>query len=59
MSGQLITIAGSMFILPFLLLFGVALAGDVPGLMFTICGWTMAFSLIIGGLGIFIGMHGD
>ena len=58
MSGQLITIAGAMFIIPFLVLFGVALAGDIPGPLLTIGGWTMAFSLIIGALGVFIGMYG-
>ena len=58
MSGQLITVAGAMFITPFLVLVGVALTGDVPGPLLTIGGWTMAFSLIIGALGVFIGMNG-
>ena len=58
MSGQLITIAGVMFIIPFLVMFGVALAGDIPGPLLTIGGWTMAFGLIIGAIGVFIGMNG-
>ena len=58
MSGQLITIAGAMFIIPLLLMFSFALAGDVPGSLLTIGGWTMAFSLIIGAIWVFIGMNG-
>jgi hypothetical protein len=58
MSGQLITIAGAMLIIPFLVIVGVAIVGDVPGPMLTIGGWTMAFSLIMGALGVFIGMNG-
>ena len=58
MSGQLITIAGAMFIIPFLVIVGVAIVGDVPGPLLTIGGWTMAFSLIIAATGVFIGMNG-
>lgn len=58
MSGQLITIAGAMLIIPFLVIVGVAIVGDVPGPLLTIGGWTMAFSLIMGALGVFIGMNG-
>ena len=58
MSGQLITIAGAMFIIPFLVIAGVAIVGDVPGPLLTIGGWTMAFSLIIAAIGVFIGMNG-
>ena len=58
MSGQLITIAGAMFIIPFLVIVGVAIVGDVPGPLLTIGGWTMAFSLIIAAIGVFIGMNG-
>ena len=58
MSGQLITIAGAMFIIPFLVIVGVAIVGDVPGPLLTMGGWTMAFSLIIAAIGVFIGMNG-
>ena len=58
MSGQLITIAGAMFIMPFLVIVGVAIVGNVPGPLLTIGGWTMAFSLIIAAIGVFIGMNG-
>ena len=58
MSGQLITIAGAMFIMPFLVIAGVAIVGDVPGPLLTIGGWTMAFSLIMAAIGVFIGMNG-
>ena len=58
MSGQLITIAGAMLIIPFLVIVGVAIVGDVPGPLLTMGGWTMAFSLIMGALGVFIGMNG-
>ena len=58
MSGQLITIADAMLIVPFLVIVGVAIVGDVPGPLLTIGGWTMAFSLIIAAIGVFIGMNG-
>ena len=58
MSGQLITIADAMLIIPFLVIVGVAIVGDVPGPLLTIGGWTMAFSLIIAAIGVFIGMNG-
>ena len=58
MSGQLITIAGAMFIIPFLVIVGVAIVGDVPRPLLTIGGWTMAFSLIMAAIGVFIGMNG-
>ena len=57
MSGQLITIAGATLIISFLLMFGFALSGDVPGPLMTVVGWTMVFSLIAGAIGVFIGMH--
>ena len=57
MSGQLITIAGAMFIMPFLVIVGVAIVGDVPRPLLTIGGWTMVFSLIIAAIGVFIGMN--
>ena len=58
MSGQILTIAGAMFMLPVLTMVAFALVTDVPGLMLYIGGWMMAFSLIVGAIGIFIGMNG-
>ena len=58
MSGQILTIAGAMFLIPLLIMVAFALVTDVPGLMLYIGGWSMAFSLIVGAIGIFIGMNG-
>ena len=58
MSGQILTIAGAMFMLPVLTMVAFALVTDVPGLMLYIGGWMMAFSLIVGAIGVFIGMNG-
>ncbi len=58
MSGQILTIAGAMFMIPVLTMVAFALVTDVPGLMLYIGGWMMAFSLIVGAIGVFIGMNG-
>ena len=58
MSGQILTVAGAMFMVPLVVMFAVALLGDIPGWMLHFGGWTMAFSLIVGAIGIFIGMNG-
>ena len=58
MSGQILTIAGAMFMIPVLTMVAFALVTDVPGLMLYFGGWMMAFSLIVGAIGVFIGMNG-
>ena len=44
--------------LPVLTMVAFALVTDVPGPLLFFGGWTMAFSLIVGAIGIFIGMNG-
>ena len=58
MSGQILTVAGAMFMIPLIVMIGIALVGDIPGLLLFIGGWSMAFSLIVGAIGIFVGMNG-
>lgn len=59
MSNTIITIAGGMFIIPMVIMIGVAVVSDIPGWLLFIGGWTMALSIIIGAIGIFIGMTGQ
>ena len=54
MSGQILTLAGGMFLIPMLIMTGIALVGDLPPWLFKIGGWTMAFSMIIASFGVFI-----
>ena len=45
--------------IPVLTMVAFALVTDVPGLLLFFGGWTMAFSMIVGAIGVFIGMKGD
>ena len=54
MSGQILTLAGGMFLIPMLIMTGIALVGELPPWLFKIGGWTMAFSMIIASFGVFI-----
>ena len=58
MSTAILTIAGAMFLVPLTILVIIAgiRAGDIPSPLLTIGGWSMAFGLIIGAIGIFLGM---
>ena len=56
MSQLILTTAGAMFMVPLIAMTSTALLGDIPGWMLLYGGWSMAFSLIIGAIGIFIGM---
>ena len=58
MSGLILTAAGAMFMIPVLTMVAFALVTDVPGPLLFFGGWTMAFSMIVGAIGIFIGMNG-
>ena len=49
--------AGAMFMVPLIVMLGVAVISGIPGWMLLIGGWSMAFSLIVGAIGIFIGMN--
>ena len=57
MSGQILTLAGGMFFIPMLILTGIALFADLPGWLFKIGGLTMAFSMIIASIGVFLAMY--
>ena len=57
MGASLLTIAGTMFVVPLMLLTIVALVGDIPGWMLKVGGWTMAFSLIVAAMGILVTMN--
>ena len=58
MSGLILTAAGAMFLIPMLIMVAFALVTNVPGPLLFFGGWSMAFSLIVGAIGIFIGMNG-
>ena len=57
MSGVFISIGGAMFGVPLILMLAIALAGaDIPGLILSVGGWSMAFSLIVAGIGAFLNL---
>ena len=60
MSATILTIAGPMFLIPLAILVITAgvTAGDIPGPMLVIGGWIMAFGVIVGAVGVFLGMNG-
>ena len=59
MSGAFISIGGAMFGLPLLILLAIALAGaDIPTLLLSVGGWSMAFGLIVAGIGAFLNLSG-
>ena len=52
----LLTVAGAMFMIPVVVLTPTKLMiGDVPGMMFKAGLWSMAFSVMIAAIGVFIG----
>ena len=61
MSATILTIAGAMFLIPLAILVITAgvTAGDIPSPMLVVGGWTMAFGVIVGAVGIFLGMNGE
>lgn len=59
MSGVFISIGGAMFGIPLILMLVIALAGaDIPALILSVGGWSMAFGLIVAGLGAFMNLTG-
>ena len=56
MSGLILTLAGSMFMIPMLILIGIYLVADTPGWLLRTGLWTMAFSFLIGSIGILYAM---
>ncbi len=59
MSFPILTIAGFMFAVPLTAMLIAAIAlGDVPGSLAFIGGWTMAFSVIVAGIGAVLRLTG-
>ena len=57
MRTSLLTIAGAMFMVPMIIMTAWAIVDDIPGRILTIGGWSMAFSLIVAALGVFVGLN--
>ena len=57
MSGQILTVAGAMFMIPLILMLGIGVAGDIPGRVLFYGGWSMTFSMIVAAIGVFVGMN--
>ena len=57
MSGQILTVAGAMFMIPLVLMLGIGVAGDIPGRVLFYGGWSMVFSMIVAAIGVFVGMN--
>ena len=59
MSGVFISIGGAMFGIPLILMLAIALAGvDIPTFFLSMGGWSMAFGLIVAGIGAFLNLSG-
>ena len=43
--------------IPLILMLGIGVAGDIPGLVLFYGGWSMAFSMIVAAIGVFVGMN--
>ena len=57
MSGQILTVAGAMFMIPLVLMLEIGVPGDIPGRVLFFGGWSMAFSMIVAAIGVFVGMN--
>lgn len=52
MSGIVFSLAAAMFGIPLLLMTAIAVTGaDIPAMLLSTGGWTMAFGVIVGGIG--------
>ena len=59
MSGIIISIAGAMFGIPLVLMLGIAITGtDIPQLVLSVGGWSMALGLVTGGIGAVLALMG-
>lgn len=58
MSNAILSIAGAMFGVPLILLIVIAALGDIPPLVLSVGGWSMALGVILGGVGAVIGWYG-
>jgi hypothetical protein len=51
-SNAILSIAAAMFVVPMLLMLGIALLGaDIPSPILSFGGWSMALGIILGGIG--------
>ena len=59
MSGALLIIAGLMFGIPLILMVVIAATGgDIPSNLLFFGGWSMAFGVITGAIGAYLGSAG-
>ena len=58
MSGVFLSIAGAMFGIPLVVLLAIALVGDIPSMVLTVGGWSMALGVALGGVGAAITLAG-
>ena len=59
MGMSILTLAGTMFLLPMIIMIPAHLIlGEVPDLMFTIGVWTMLLGIFLGGVGGFFTING-
>ena len=56
MSGLIVTLAGSMFLIPMLILTSIGLFADIPTWLFKGGLWSMGFSFILGAFRILLAM---
>ena len=60
MSGFLFSVAGGMFGIPLIVMTAIAVVGaDIPSTILTFGGWSMAFSVILGGIGAVFALAGE
>lgn len=58
MSGIFLWIAGAMFGIPLVVLLAIALVGDIPSMVLTVGGWSMALGVVLSGIGSVITLAG-
>ena len=59
MSNAIFTIASAMFAIPLVLMLVLALVWEIPSLVLTVGGWSMAFGIIVAGIGAVIALYGN
>jgi hypothetical protein len=58
MSNAIFTIASAMFGIPLVLLLVLAIVWEIPSPILFVGGWSMAFGVIVAGLGAVIAWYG-
>ncbi len=57
MSETFLYLAAAMFLIPLVVMVGIALTGtNIPTSILSVGGWSMAFGLIVGGIGAFMSL---